>query len=492
MDATDALVDGQAEQPHVIDLRDSSEPDRRPGLGGDALPPKRRTVAVMGLLVVLAILAAWVVGGGADPADGPDSDPDVSPQPGLGGSLDGSADGMVARRVVVPPELRAAEAYVSSPGRKTLRDLFLAVGGWDGLELGVAEGAFDLVTFDPENGDRLLASHRRGYGPAQNQTENEVWRVRSGDVLQELWDPDEAHDFVHFNSDGTTTMWRHGGGEAGFAPRQAVVLDRRGVPAASTAPLYADRFAVDAGVVFALTGYPDWYSSGDGYVALVADLGFGDERLAPGDEFGWVDIPAPGLVVAYPADPAGGIALWSTETLERLDDHPLAGRPYRRVAMSGDRRTAIAVNETGQLEAVELATGRTTVTFGRIDVEGVERPVSVNHDGTVAMTVTAAGEVSIWWVGDDVPVASVDGSGGLARWVPSTRSARVTSALAPDATRAAVQHPARPEQPVSWHIVDTDVASWVERACHAATDGLSAPDRTQVLLSVTPGLCERR
>lgn len=492
MDATDVLVDGQANEPLVIDLRDGAEPDHRSAAGGDAGPPQRRTAAVVGFVVVLAVLVAWVVGGGADPSGAPEPGEAVVPQPGMAASPAASADGIVARRVVVPPELRAADAYVVSPGRRTLRDLFLAVGGWDGLELGVAHGAFDLVTFDPENGARLLASHRRGYGRAENQQKNEVWRLRSGEVVQDLWNPDDAHDFVHFNTDGTTTMWTHGGGDSGFAPRQAVVLDRLGMPAARTSSMYADRFAVDAGVVFALTGYPDWYSSGEGYVALVADLGSRSEQLASGDEFGWVDVPVPGLLIAYPAGAGGGIALWGTETLERLEGHPLAGRPYRRVAISGDRRTAIAVTEAGQLEAVELETGRTQVPFGRVDVDGVERPLAVNHDGTVALTVSGTGEVSIWWVGDDVPVATVDGSGGLARWVPSTRSARVTSALAPDTTRVAVQHPARPGQRVSWHIVDTDAASWVARACRSAMEGLSAPERTQVLQSVAAGLCRSR
>ena len=83
-----------------------------------------------------------------------------------------------------PPELLAAERFATTPSAQSLRQLLQAVGGLDGLTVATADGAFDVVQFDPKNPNRLLASHRRSYGQAGNQDSNERWQVTPAGVVE--------------------------------------------------------------------------------------------------------------------------------------------------------------------------------------------------------------------------------------------------------------------------------------------------------------------
>ncbi len=453
--------------------RDDEDPDR----GGDAAAARpRMATALAGVAALVAIVAVVTTLVGDD---GDRRGPDRRATPTT--RAPGPTIPEVPASKRLPNALLAAECYRSAPSADHLRAVFEAIGGFEGLEVGVAEGAFDVVTFDALDHDRLLAAHRGGYGAAENQDVNQQWHVSEGDVTQSVWDPLTPHDFVHYNSDGTISMWVHGRVDAGYAPRDAVVIDSVGdVIATSSSPLYADRFAVDGGTVFALTGSPDWYAPRDsGYRALIADDGARQVGLGSGAGFGWIDVPTPGLLVAYPAEPTGRTAVWDTRTLAPLEEHPLAGRPYQRVAVAGDRTTALAVTNDGALEPLDLATGRRGHRFGHVDVREVDRPIAVSDDGAVALSVEKSGLVSIWFVGDDRPIATYDGSSGLPRWRPTSRSAaRLTSSLAPDASRLALRIDASPRVSVSWRLIDTDVESWLARAREIGASGVSRPQST--------------
>ncbi|MGI9644526.1 MAG: hypothetical protein ACR2O6_04370 [Ilumatobacteraceae bacterium] len=426
--------------PTPIELYGDNEPP-----GGDdtrAAAPRTLTVAA-GVAVIVAAVA--VVGAL------------ISDDGGRGGQPSS----------IDPTAGPAADCYAAEPNAADLRIVFGSIGGFDGLVVGEASGAFDLVTFDPLDHSRLLAAHRAGYGRAENQEVNEEWRVAGGEVVQDVWDASTPHDFVHHNADGTTTMWAHSGDEVGFAPRNAVVLDRDGaVVTATSAAMYADRFAVDGGTVFALTGDPRYFAPRDPeYLELLADDGVAQTRLASGAGFAWLDVPAPGILVAYPANADGVTAVWDTATLAPLANHPLAGRAHRRVAVAADGRTALGVRFDGRLEAVELATGRASPPFGALDVTEIDSPIALSPDGSVALTVDRSGTVSVWFVGDDVPIATYRASTGLPRWLPTSRSAaRLTSVLAPDASRLALRIDARPGVGLTWVLVDTELDSWLDRA----------------------------
>ena len=425
------------------------------GDGEADVPPRppssiATVLTVVAAIVLVAGAVSWLVGGGSDR---PERDGE-RPESEMSGPR-------------ISPARRAAESYLATPGGARLRQLFESIGGFAGLQMAVAEGAFDVVTFDPLDGDRLLAARRAGYGDAQNQDVNQQWLIQDGNVVQSAWDPNTEHDFVHFNTDGTITMWVHSGDEIGFAPRNAVVIDRDGTEiTTSSSAIYADRFAVDAGTIFALTGKPDWYTlTTDPYISLLADDGERQTWLAPGRDFSWIDVPTTGLLVAYPAGPTGLTAAWDSHTLEPLENHPLAGRPYQRVAVSGDGTTALGVTHDGELERIELVTGRVVGRFGQVDVTEVGHPIALSRDGTLAITVERSGTVSIWFVADGTLIAEHGASAGVTGLLSTARSARPASSIAQDANRLALRIPALPQIRLSWSLIDTDIESWLIRAC---------------------------
>ena len=388
----------------------------------------------------------------------------------------------------VPAQLLAAEHHVADPSAETLRALLDAIGGLDAIVVGEAEGAFDLVRFDPLDPNRLIASLRSSYGEAQNQESNEIWSIDSEGLSQIPLAADTPHDFAHFNSDGSITVWVHSGDEAGFAPRNAMVIDRESNVLAMTQPLYASRFAAVGDKVFALTGDGDYYSRDDSYEQLIVD-GRITGVLDSGEVYEWIDNPIPDLLVAYPRDPGETTAVWSTVTLERLADHPLAGRSYKRAAVSGDHRTAVGVTLEGRMEQIDLVTGRTLTIFGSVDPEGIDQPVTLNDDGTIAVTVDRSGRVSIWWVGHDTPISGIDADAAQPRWVSAQYGARSASSVSASAEYVALRSAARPSIPVKWLIVDIQIESLIAHACDTAGRPLTANERINLGLEFTSAAC---
>lgn len=437
---------------------------------------------VLGLLVLtLGVLGGWSIwrSGSVDPADraapnAPDQEADES-----------RPDRETA---VVPAQLLAAEHFVADPSADTLRGLVDAIGGLDTIVVGEAEGAFDLVRFDPLDPNRLIASLRSSYGEAQNQESNEIWRIDSEGLSQSPLADDTPHDFAHFNSDGSITLWAHSGVDVGFASRKAVVMDHEHNVLAATQPLYASRFAADGGNVFALTGDGDYYSHGDSYEQLIVD-GRITRVLDSGQDYEWIDTPSPDLLVAYPRDPSGTTAVWSTVTIERLVDHPLAGRAYARVAVSGDQRTAVGVTFDGRMEQIDLVTGRRLSVFGSVDPEGIDQPVTLNDDGTIAVTVDRSGRVELWWVGDDTPISGVDADAAQPRWVSARYGARSASSVSATAEYVALRTAARPQTPVTWLVVDIRLESWISHACTIAGRPLKAKERIDLGNEFTSAAC---
>lgn len=468
-----------AEQPSMIRVEPLD--DERAVVGAD----RGSRVPLIALALGLAGVVALVVLGD-DPRPGEsDAAPTSAPSPP---ATDAPADdGRLDAAVVVrelPDELFAAELFVADPTADTLGALFDAAGGIEATTLATAEGAFDLVRFDPDDPDRLLSSMRRSYGEAQNQDLNEVW-VRRGDrVDQRRWAPGIEHDFAHHNADGTVTMWSHGGGD-GFAPRSATIYGDDFEPLSTTStPLYASRFSSDGGVTFALTGDGDYYSDADGFRELVADDGEVRTVLADGDEHGWIDHPEPGLLVAYPADPEHTTAVWDTATLEPLPEHPLAGRHLRRAAVSGDGTRAVAAHADEHLVVIDLSSGRVLDRFGDgLDIDGVDQPIAVDHHASIAVTVERDGTVSIWWVGDDTPAVTIRGSAMQPRWLDEELAARTSSVVSLDAQRLALLLRATGTEPTRWRIVDLNPSAWIDRACALAGRSLTTAESTVTGLS---------
>ncbi len=440
-------------------------------------------------MVIVAVLLIGLIGSFVIVRARPDTDPPAAGDDELG--PESSVDGQVDERLAAIPEpLLAAELFVAAPNRDRLHGLFESIGGFDELRFSTAEGAFDTVRFDPLDGNRLLASKRLSYGPAENHLVNEMWWLDgSNEARQELWAPEVAHDFAHFNVDGTVTMWVHGGG-TGFAPRIAVVLDgATGETLVTTEPVFASRFTATSRAVFALTGTGVYGTSQSGYVDLIADAGAGPVVLADGGPYGWVDNPTSDVLVAYPVTAGGTTAVWDTVTLQPIVDHVLAGRHLVRLAVSADRRTALGATPAGSLQVIDLTTGLAGDAFGQVDVQGVDQPITLDADGTVAITVGRSGLVQIWWVGDDQPVATIGADAAQPRWISQEYAPQSTSIVSADGERVALRRPALPGVPTRWDFVETGVGAWIERACQIAGRTLDDGEVTALALPVDRRAC---
>lgn len=488
----------------VIGIAENGEPDPPIPSGR---PASRHQV--MALLALLAVAAVFLTLTDSTPDTAGEQQDDAATGRATLHSLD-RLDALVTAGSL-PPELLAAEVYRAAPGPDTLRFLLRSLGGVDGITVATAEGSFDLVSFHPRNPDQLVASLRSGYGPAQNQGVNESWRITtSGAVLTSPLAPAIEHDFAQYNDYGTVSLWSNAGdgeGAAGepadgegagspftspehdFTPRTVVLgpipflNDRR------SDPLYPSRTVIVGNTLFALTGDSDYYSNARQFEALIADRGDGQVVLDDGAGWAWVDNPMSNIVVAYPVDEDGATAVWSAETLERIDEHQLAGRRYRRLAVSGNQTTMVGVTFDGTLEVVDLGTDRVTSRFGLLDPDGIADPITLNHDGTIAVTVDHDGPVTLWWVGDPEPVVVIEADAGPPRLVSEYRAPRVSSAVAADAERVAVRNRARPGAATTWSIIDTNPARWVDTACERAGRGLTPGERVELGLDLLPPVC---
>ena len=106
---------------------------------------------------------------------GRDSDPVL---PDIPGSTPGPAPASL------PAASIAASRFEQNPSAADLRVVLAALGGLEGLTLGVAEGSFVRVSFDPDDSSRLSASTRREMGWLERGADNEQWVVADGRVVQ--------------------------------------------------------------------------------------------------------------------------------------------------------------------------------------------------------------------------------------------------------------------------------------------------------------------
>ena len=446
------------------------------------------------ILVVLVLGAiGWLVLRSDDAPEAADEqipEQDAEPASEQQSASVAAADRLEAVQIAesIPRPLLLAELFAANPSGARARDLFEELGGFEGATVAAADGAFDLVRFDPLDPNRLLATKRLSYGPAENQESNEVWVVDGDSVEQALWAPDTSHDFVHFNVDGTVTMWAHGGGDEGFAPRTAHLLTGDFGPMTSSEPVYPSRFTAAAGKVFALTGNGVYAADDPTYVDLIADDGVSQTVLTPAASLAWIDNPTPDLLIAYSRAPGLTMA-WDTHSVEPLEDHPLSGRPYIRAAISESGSVALGVTFDGELEQLDLETGDVVKRFGAVDVAGIDQPITLSRDGSLAVTVEQSGTVTLWWVGDGTKVAATRADAGQPRWVAEDYAALSASAVAMDASRVALRISARPNIPLHWDIVDIDPDSWVLRACELAGRSLRDAERVAIGLPALGNAC---
>ncbi|MGH1491522.1 MAG: WD40 repeat domain-containing protein [Acidimicrobiales bacterium] len=425
------------------------------------------TGLILAVLAIGVFLLTLTDGGESDGVEGATPTTPLTGEDSTEGR--GSSNERALTIAGIPEPLLAAELFHSSPSHETLSGLFDAIGGIEGATMGSAEGNFDLVTFNPLDNDQLLASRRSSYGSAENQLVNESWTVTDGEVVQQLNAPELAHDYAHFNPDGTTTVWIRVEPTTSYTSRIPTIFDGRGSSDARS-PVFAGRaVAVDA-TLFALTDSPAYSSTQVEYDELVVDDGVNVTRLDSGAPWAWLDSPAPGIVAAYPTSADGGIALWGVASHAQIDEHPLARQPFQRAAISGDGTVALTIDFDDRLHRIDLDTGEIALSFGSVDPGGIAVPISLNHDGTIALTVDRGGTVSMWWVASGEPIFVVDGDSGPTRVLGERRAARTSSVIAADTSRVALRFLGTP---VTWNMMDTSPDSWIAIACKLAGRGLT-------------------
>ena len=471
--------------------------DERAARYAAAAAPSEKAPVAWGLVLLLVVAVAAVMIGlevadDGEPASAPEAatlDQAVDDTVGAGADVDSSRSAFAVDGPTAA--LLAAELFVAEPGRATAAALLASIGGFEDLVVGTAIGEFDVVTFDPADPSHLLASRRASYGAAENQAANEEWFVGTEQVTQALFDPVLAHDVAHFTAEGEVAVWVNSGNTGGFASRDVTV--RGGDNSSTLGPIYASRSVIAANTLFALTGSDDYYAAERRFQALIADRHGRQLVLASGAPWSWVDSPAAGLVVAYPADDSAVTRVWDAITLAEQPTHPLAGQAFQRADVSDDGRVAVAVSATGQLVPIDLANRTMAQPFGAVDATGIDSPITLNEDGTVAVTIDFDGTVTLWWVGDGQPLSVLGGDAGPARVVPEHRAPRASSAVEPSARRVAVRQQASAETGrTRWQILDTDIVSWVARACEIAGRSLTERERVALGLGAAPGACGRR
>lgn len=445
----------------------------------DPEPLRSRWPRTAAAIACVVVVAAGVAAIGLTDESGDIDDPETA-------VVEGVSLSSLVTRGTIPEALLAAESFRAVPGARTARTLFDVVGRVDGLTLGVAEGAFDLVSFHPEDPGLLLASRRSGYGSARNDGVNEMWRVRETDVDQRLFMSGIPHDVAHFNRDGSMTLWRSGTDES-FAPRFAETVV--GGVSVTSGPVYASRSVVVDGVVFALTGPADYYAPAREFELLVADVGGVVHVLGEADVMSWVDSPLPGIVVAYPADGSGSTRVWDVASLGELVDHPLAGLSLQRVASTPDGSVVLGVTFDERLVLLDSSPAGLAMEFGRHDPRGMTDAITLSESGDVAVTVDRNGLVSLWWVPDGRRIATIEGDAGPARLLGERRAPLSGSAVAPGGQRVALRRLGIGGDTMTWQIFTADVDSWLERACDLAGRPLTPDERTFLALDGHPPAC---
>jgi hypothetical protein len=123
----------------------------------------------------------------------------------------------------------------------------------------------------------------------------------------------------------------------------------------------------------------------------------------------------------------------------------------------------VGVTFGNQLEQIDLETGGIVSTFGSLDPQRVDQAITLNHDGTIAITVSRLGQLVMWFVGEDEPVARLDGSASQSRFVSEEYAPQSASVVAPDASRVALRE-LDSDGNVTWRIFETNVETWIREA----------------------------
>ena len=447
---------------------------------------------------VAAVVAAGVIGivvavdnnGSNDGVDGVEQTGDVADAT----IVDPSEPGALAMAL-------AAERFTAAPSAESLRGLFAALGGIEGLTLGTTVGVHSTITFDPSDPNIALATLSNG---SADQTD--VWSISAAGISVAPYASDVELDDARFNRDGTIIA---------FEPNVLVGADRplgratiRDLDGAALAVmpeiLYegrrsgAGRSASDGESVFIIPAkipYPDG-SVNEPYGPLTALRPDGPVRLTERvDLYEWIDVVAPGVLVAFPGQIDGTdeflgdvTGVWDTRTLEPLGDHPLAGRELVRAIVTTDGSAAFGVDFDGVIEVIDMTTGDVTATFGRVDVGTARYPLAVDASGTVLMTTESTGVITMWFVADGEVAIELHTATARGLVYPLPFTWDQSGGVAFDTSRVTVRTDPRPEG-ITWTVIDTSIENWIKAACSAVGRALTSEELASGGIDSPTGAC---
>ena len=452
------------------------------------LPPVGAAILA---LVTAGVLFVVVVAN----TDGGDDDAEVVAQPGDNGAtiVDASEPAALATAL-------AAERFAAAPSAETLRSLFVAVGGIEGLTLGTTVGVHSTITFDPSNPNIALAALSN-----LSASQTNVWSISADGISVAPYAPDVELDDARFNRDGTIIAFEPNVFVGADRPSGlATIRDLDGHALAVMPEIFyegrlsgAGRSASDAETVFVLPANSYYARSvSEPYGPLLALRADGSVPLTErSDLYEWIDVVAPGVLVAFPGridgsdDFLGDVTgVWDTQTLEPLVDHPLSGRELVRAIVTTDGSVAFGVDYEGVIEVIDMANGDVTATFGHIDVGTVRYPLAVDASGTVLMTTESTGVITMWFVPDGE--AAIEFRTATARGLktPLPFTWDQTGGVAFDTSRVTVRTDPRPEG-ITWTVIDTNVDSWIKIACLALGRALTVQELANGGIDGATGVC---
>lgn len=438
--------------------------------------PRRMLSPAMAIAAGVVLVAA-IVGvavallTGDDPLETIDEQPaEVIPDP------DGTAGPPLDLRQPdgVPDALFAAEAWSVQPSGENLVALLDAIGGYEALGMGEFEGSFDLVTFDSANPDRLLASFRDPYNDSgENQGENVLISVAGGATTAEPYAAERPHDSANFERDGSIVVWEATRGSRP-ARREATVIGADGASTGHSRSVFNGSWAADGGSLFTVA--PTSAATNSPYAQLILQPATGSNVTLEVEDSEWVNSPEPGVFAAY-SDGSSGVRVFDSADGSELAGHVLAGRLLTRAVVSQDGRRAITTLADGTIEVLDTESGDVVNTLGQIDVGRVRDPLQLSADGSIALSVDESGVVRMWHVADGDLILEVQGFVAPHRSLNETNSTTRSSVIESHARRVAVFTFA---DEARWTVVDTDVRSWVDRACTLGGRSLTEDEREAV------------
>lgn len=386
----------------------------------------------------------------------------------------------------LPADLPEAPTDAPSPtlSVETAQAMLEAVGGLEGLTLSTytERERIQRITFDPLDPNRALAANLDIDRPQAT----DVWSLDDGSVVPLSYSVENGNAGAVLQRDGT--IWIDPGQAGTIFP----VLRNDGEFLATLRtgdfPIYTS-VSEGTSMVSLLTN-----TSTCPYRALTisnvaADRNPGSSTvLADRIElevgvYNRVDIPEPGVAVAFPyfpdsptilcVPPAGATALvYDIATQQPIVDHPFHDAEIARGAISGNRARAMILRPDSSVAVISMETQEVLMELGTFDAGTSIEPLVLDEAGQIAVVTEDDGRATVIHVDSGTVLLEVTGDQRFTFF-----RANLSTPVAYDASRIAAL------SADVWTAYTLDPNEWLERACAAGFE-ISVDERRQQGLDI--------